>query len=584
MAGFSFILRELPAGRGPLVKKAWLVHIPRQNARSLDWTAGFARASVPAVRVHGMGCVDMDLLWLPRTADGGMTYAGQDASLAANYDWTIADECVKNAVDAGLVVDIRFGHSRALKADHPSYSQGPDDAAVFAQVCAEIADRYVNVKGYGATGLVRDFSVWNEPSSPFEDHEVSPFYVGTSADYEEMYYAVFKEIKHTRSATLGAKVRIGAALGLDDFSTAFLAKLKTRPAAYAGMDFIDFHAYPASPSTLEYQIWGKGAGSMEGQLTAAGWPKDTPILIGEWSRTIPLYAVDGPGTAFVASGLAHLNAMAPGNGAHAVERGFLYASQKIWDGAQSGAPDLNAATAMNWWARLAGGAGAGAGGAPPTMAMLQTTGSALPATKHDTVDFVVVASTAAGGGGDEVLLMASHYDTQGLPKGQKPSAMACFPLELSVDNVPWAKWSWTQYSNVLPNKLVATAAGCGDSTTTQLALQMHGNAFVGVRIADATSTACTGLPESDAYPAATLTPAEMAEAATRRCGGGWTATPTKAPTAVQTTEAPTAPTPQPTVPNVHSGAAAGRATAAGHNAAVLGMMILVALVAGGGNF
>ena len=51
--------------QGPVVEAAWLDHMPRSISEDQDFASNFAAADVPAVRVHGMGCVDMDQLWAP---------------------------------------------------------------------------------------------------------------------------------------------------------------------------------------------------------------------------------------------------------------------------------------------------------------------------------------------------------------------------------------------------------------------------------------------------------------------------------------------------------------------------------------
>ena len=162
------------------------------------------------MRLHGMGCLDMDILWKPFPR-----YAGQDPTLAANYDWPVADECMANVYEnerwpVGSAF-VRFGHSRTIMAEHPKFGLTPDDPSVIAKVCAVLVHRYRIKKGYP----VRNFSVWNEPSSPFENDHVSPFYRGTAAQYAELHIAVYTEIK---SKPCGAAVRIGPALGLDAFS------------------------------------------------------------------------------------------------------------------------------------------------------------------------------------------------------------------------------------------------------------------------------------------------------------------------------------------------------------------------------
>ena len=124
----------------------------------------------PQVRVHGMGCIDMDVLWRPFPA-----YAGQDPANASNYDWGIADQCMANVyADPNLPhlrAFVRFGHSRAMVADHPDFCQGPDDLNVFAAVCLAVLHRYRRAMGY----QLSDVSVWNEPANEIEQ-STSAFY------------------------------------------------------------------------------------------------------------------------------------------------------------------------------------------------------------------------------------------------------------------------------------------------------------------------------------------------------------------------------------------------------------------------
>ena len=83
-----------------------------------------------------MGCIDMDQLWKPYP-----NYIGEDPLLDSNYNWIFADECLKNLYDLDIQANIRFGHSRSLKAKNPNYSKPPNDLNVFAKVCGEIVKR-----------------------------------------------------------------------------------------------------------------------------------------------------------------------------------------------------------------------------------------------------------------------------------------------------------------------------------------------------------------------------------------------------------------------------------------------------------
>ena len=85
---------------------------------------------------------------------------------------------------------------------------------------------------------------------------------------------------------------------------------------------------------------------------AADFPRSTPVLLGEWSRFIPAYAMDGPGAAFLACCLMSLNGMHPSNGPHFVEDSFVFAAGKIWKGFTEGAPNEHAGVLWEVWQDL----------------------------------------------------------------------------------------------------------------------------------------------------------------------------------------------------------------------------------------
>ena len=62
---------------------------------------------VPAVRVHGMGCIDMDVLWLPYPE-----YSGHDPSDVSNFDWGVADACWCEETTARKATAIEDGKSQ----------------------------------------------------------------------------------------------------------------------------------------------------------------------------------------------------------------------------------------------------------------------------------------------------------------------------------------------------------------------------------------------------------------------------------------------------------------------------------------
>lgn len=293
---------------------------------------------------------------------------------------------------------------------------------------------------------------------------MSPFYCRAADVYARMYIAVYTKVK----AAHGASVRIGAALGIDQFSLDVLSYLQGNGTS---IDFLDHHSYPNTPSAVPYQVHARPGGmNLQDMLGSHGFSRLTPISIGEWSRSIGLdYAQDGPGAAFVGCGLIYLNGLTYANsgGLHNVERGYLYSAEKIWDGSKPDAPDRNAATVINWWSRMVGGT------------HLRTTGSKLPSSSGD--DEVCVLASIDGTS-SEILAMVAHYK----PAAQRnaaPTTLPCGPLRLSLSGVPWAEWTWTQYANHGPSVLNAVAWGTGSGASATLNLSMHGNSYSTLRVA-----------------------------------------------------------------------------------------------------
>ena len=262
----------------------------------------------------------LDNLWL--------RYAGEDPTLAANYNWTIVDECVRAwYFNPTIPVEmfVRFGHSHANHSLHPYFATPPDDFNVFAGVCLGIVRHLNSGWDSGWNLAVRDFTVWNEPSSTIELGGDCPFWTGSARQYAELYAAVYRAIM----PEFGAAVRIGAAvngalsqeqcppLGASVFDHCFDWHILTNISVLGvPLDFAEFHWYGRKPALLPQILVAEGARalgklSLEGSLVAAGFPRSTPILLGEWSRFIPVYAMDAPGAAFLACCLVGLNRLHP---------------------------------------------------------------------------------------------------------------------------------------------------------------------------------------------------------------------------------------------------------------------------------
>ena len=264
--------------QGPHLEGSWLAHLARPIKADGDWTAGIARAGVPTVRTHGMGCLDMDVLWRPCSggAGTGCKFAGFDAWDMDNYDWAFPDACLAkvyaNAALPHLNASIRLGHSRAFRPEYPSFCEGPDDVAVFANVSAAIMRRYLVQKGYP----VRDFTVWNEPTNDLYHHDTtfdgdnaaarpSPFYCRSPGTYAAMYAAVWKR----KEAMFASRIQLGVALDRSDYGREVVAYLKGTRSSF---DFVDTHHYHPTPSLMPYNVHGApGNKSLESVLMGGAY-------------------------------------------------------------------------------------------------------------------------------------------------------------------------------------------------------------------------------------------------------------------------------------------------------------------------
>jgi hypothetical protein len=445
---------------GPVIEADWLANMPRQKI-SHDETGGFKRSAVPAVRTHGTGCVDMDRLWKPYPS-----YRGMNASDPSNYNWTIADACLGNVFAnpalPPFTASIRLGHSRAMRAEHPHFCEGPDDVNVFANISAAIVRRYLDVKGWP----VRDFTVWNEPGNPYEGSD-SPFWCRPAGDFATLYRATYARL----SSEFGSRIRVGLPLALNNFSTDLLRMLRGNGSSF---DFVDHHVYAPAPSVIMWQVFARPERNLEKEIAAAGFPASTPINIGEWSRSIGLgYAQDPPGAAFLTCGLIYLNALGQaGDGAfgtHHVEQAYVFAAEKVWDGRTPGAPDLNAGRVWQAWSQMVG------------LAEVATSGGRYPAgvdPAHSGDDLCILA--AGGAGANELTVLVSHYKADGT--SQRPTTLPAFPLNLALHGLPWPVWKWEQWGDVQQGSLRMLASGQQNGTQAALHLEMSGNAFTVLNI------------------------------------------------------------------------------------------------------
>lgn len=334
----------------------------------------------------------------------------------------------------------------------------------------------------------------------YEDGDVSPFFRGTAEDYTEIYSQTYIAVKK-KFGNDTAQVRLGLAMGANEFSSEVLQRLEVKrqeaqvqnsnnnqDQVALDIDFIDVHVYSDVPNTLPYRVYGKPmtatAGNYEGMLARYGFLSSTPISFGEWSRSIPRYATDGPGAAFLACGLMYMNQMTKGNsnGAHNVEGGFVYSAQKVWDGVTG--LDLNAAVVWNMWGGMVA----------DTPVMLETTGDVgiqdqLCAVAGMSIATQGAASTAHDG--SSVVVFYGHYkQSMQKGKGEKETTLPKSVVTVELKNIPWSTWTWSQQDNTEPAMLVEAAAGSGAGSDATLTLMVHGNSLGKLVLLNAADGAC----------------------------------------------------------------------------------------------
>ena len=353
------------------------------------------------------------------------------------------------------------------------------------------AFRYIEEKKYP----IRDWGVWNEPDGGYEDEDLSPFFQGTPADYAGIYTATYRAAK----ARFASRVRVGLALGNNEFSTLVLKDLQQEN---VGVDFVDVHVYADDPAALPYRVWAKDSGGVEGMLVAHGFAATTPITLGEWSRSIPRYATDGPGAAFLACGLIHMNAMTATNsgGKHNVERGFVYSASKVWDGLSP--TDHNAAVVWNTWGDLVN----------KNSAMVEVAGTKLDG-HLQAVAGMSDPRRVLDPAEHSVVVVYAHYEqSMSRGRGEKEKTLPRRAVKVEINNLPWANWTWTQADNTAPAELVPAAAGTGGGPSGFLTLMVHGNSFGTLVIRPADGAAATAPNPATSTPVESITTAAPGEA------------------------------------------------------------------------
>jgi hypothetical protein len=451
--------------RGVIWDSEFLNHTADRDDRSKNFTFGYGSSRTAYGRTHGTGCVDMDLLWRPFPS-----YDGQDATDPSNYDWASVDACMlgfynNSALPAKVSAFVRLGHSRAWLAEYPAFSLPPDNFAVWAQVCLQIIRHLNDGWDHGFHFAVRDFSIWNEPAVSPRISPTSPFWRGTAAQYACLYSASYSTIK----TAFADEVRVGPCLGLGQFDRDVLGNLTGNCASK--IDFVDMHLYKRRP-------WDFGTciPLAEQQLVSAGFSATTPLLIGEWSRQIPLYAQDIPGAAFVASALTTFNAVHPSNSNHAVERVFLFAAPFLWSGLPPYAAG-DAGVVWNVWEYMSR--------VTPVMVYSNFSDSQPPA---DCCRFSVLAGKSGKPNGastttEEVTLLVTYYNTTDGSHKAPEQGHARWPVVLRAQ-LPWngGAFSWEHKTQDKGASLRVVDTGEGTGNLAAIATTLKTNTYSVIRI------------------------------------------------------------------------------------------------------
>ena len=118
---------------------------------------------------------------------------------------------------------------------------------------------------------VRDFTVWNEPSSTAAVSPCCPFWVGTARQYAELYAATYRAIKAACNTTVRVGAAINGALSQENcaaggwhaavdhcFDWHILSNIS---AMRVPLDFAEYHWYGRRPVQLAWNLVGKGVSS-----------------------------------------------------------------------------------------------------------------------------------------------------------------------------------------------------------------------------------------------------------------------------------------------------------------------------------
>ena len=449
---------------GPLVEQWW-----RDGSAACDnypnwWTSDFTprfeQVGIPAVRAHGAGALDFNNIWT------SWPDYGPDVNDPANYDFTIADRFVASTIGVTDVIG-RFGFSKGNVNINGCDWAHPPPPVEFAAICGHIVAHFNHGWNWDDATWgpwhegwrINRWIVWNEP---YYNVTAMGWWTGTPDEYADLYDAIATEVK-----AIDSTADIGPCLNLEAFSHQFMARIQTLD-PQPPIDFVDVHMYGDSPLQFPWRVYAAppdedGPSNWEDFFEHVGLPRSTPLVIGEWNRTIPNYAVDAPGAAYIMCSLSLLANLAeqPG-GLHHVSMACLFAVGKLWHGTTTTpqTPTAGGGVAMHFYGEQL------AMHAPNRLRV-----TAPPLTSGD--EPVLTAIAGASDSHRRFTLIVSQYDAD------NPNAWGdLFPMDVSFDNLrgtafQFARWAWRDGQSVT---LLESGTESGN-TFERLGVSMLGNSI-----------------------------------------------------------------------------------------------------------
>jgi hypothetical protein len=418
---------------GPLIEEWWRPEGAACGGYPNWWTADFSRRfrqmGVPAARAHGSGAIDVNAIW------ASWPDYTPDTHNPANYDFTIADRAVYAAMGVTKIIG-RLGFGKGSMSIPGCDWASPPPPQEFAEICGNII-RHFN-QGWAWDDAtwgpwhdgwrIGTWSVWNEPYYNVGDHG---WWTGTPTEFADLYNTVVTNVKG-----IDPTVRLGPNLQIDTFSDEFFAHWATMTPP-PSIDFIDIHLYRESPFQFPWGIHLKppdvqGHGNWEEYLEAVNLPRSTPLIIGEWNRSIANYASGPSGAAYNMCVLAMLADLAEHEGSdHHVEMACHFAVGKVWMGMDDApqSPTL-AGVAFHFY-------GEHLALATPRRLAVSAAG---PGTAPG--DIPVVTSIAGQSpSGRQVTLLLSQYDPANPDDPGTP-----FTASIAVTGLPGTTFQWSRWA------------------------------------------------------------------------------------------------------------------------------------------